>query len=173
MKKISTLILGLLIIAGSSSFAQEKKKSPAVTLDSTIDATQIIIKYSSPSMRGRDIYGDLVPFNKLWRAGANEATTVEFSTDVLIEGKKLPAGIYSFFVTPKESGKWSVVFNSDSKQWGAYKRDAEADKLVVNVPTKKIDETEKLTYRVDKNHVYLDWEKTRLFFTVATLFEKD
>lgn len=167
MKKLSYLFIGLLLIGATQSFAQgEKRKSPAMKAEGKIGATEVMINYSSPSVKGREIYGDLVPFDKVWRAGANEATTVQFSKDVMVNGKKLAAGTYAFFVTPSEEGEWMISFNKEAKQWGAYKHDKSKDALVVGAKTKKIKSVEKLTYGIDGSMIYLDWSTTRLMFEV-------
>ncbi|MBL4710757.1 MAG: DUF2911 domain-containing protein [Flavobacteriales bacterium] len=166
MKKLSSIILGFLIIGTMSSFAQEKKKSPAVEIGGKIGKSEITINYSSPSVRDREVYGGLEPWGKVWRAGANEATTIEFSTDVTINGKELAKGKYAFFVTPMESGAWSLIFNTVSKQWGAYKYDKSKDALVVEAKPSKIDHTEALTYTIKGNTISLDWATTRVSFEV-------
>lgn len=164
MKKISSIILGFLMIGSLSSFAQ--KKSPAKTTEGKIGKTEITIHYSSPSVRGREVYGGLEPWGKVWRAGANEATTIEFSTDVTIDGKKLPKGKYAFFVTPMESGEWSLIFNTVWNQWGAYKYDKSKDALVVKAKPSTIEHTEELSYVIEDNMVSLDWATTRVSFGV-------
>ena len=98
---------------------------------------------------------------------------MEFSTDVAINGEKLPAGRYAFFVTPMQEGKWEITFNTVADQWGAYKHDKSKDALVTKADTKEIDHVEQLTYGVDENDIYLDWSNTRLHFKVETLFEED
>ena len=165
MKKFKLLIISFLLI-GSASFAQDKPKSPPQKVMGKSGATTITINYSSPSARGREIYGDLVPFGKVWRAGANAATKISFTNDVLINGDELPKGTYSFFVTPMEEGFWMITFNSEAEQWGAYKHSKKKDVLVTASNTSSIEFTEELTYRIEDSNVYLDWEKTRLKFTV-------
>ena len=166
MKKILGLIVLSLAIS-NFTIAQEKKKSPAKTVETTVGDTKVIINYSSPSMRGRVIYGDLVPFKKIWRAGANEATTMEFSSDVKINGKELKAGKYAFFVIPMKDAEWTLIFNTVHKQWGAYDYDPAKDALKFNVKPTDIETTESLTYSVDaEGNVNLDWSTTRLSFKV-------
>lgn len=171
MKLTKYLFISFLLIATSSAIAQ--KKSPAKTVEGNIEATKIIIKYSSPSVKGREIFGGLEPWGKLWRAGANEATTIEFSTDVMINGKILEAGNYAFFITPKKDEKWDLTFNKEPKQWGAYKHDPSKNALVVKSSPKKIKLVESLTYGIENNKVYMDWANTRVSFTVVTLYEAE
>ena len=91
--------------------------SPSSTVKQTVGLTDVTIEYSRPSMRGRTIFGDLVPYGKIWRTGANKNTTIEFSTDVTIDGQELKAGSYAIFTTPGESS-WEIVFYSDTNNWG-------------------------------------------------------
>lgn len=162
--------MAFLLIGSSSIFAQkedkEKRPSPPMTVEGKIGETKITIDYSSPSVKDREIYGELVPFNEIWRAGANEATIMEFSNNVSIGGKKLAAGKYAFFVIPKEEGNWTIIFNSEADQWGAYKRDASLDVLKTEASAFQIDHTEQLTYSIKEGMVHLDWATTRLSFAV-------
>lgn len=145
-----------------NAFAQETKKpaSPATTATGKIKDATITIAYSSPSVKDRKIWGDLVAYDKAWRAGANEATTFETSKDITVQGKKLPAGKYSFFLIPKESGTWTAVFNKEAKQWGAYKYEESKDALRVDVKTKALQtKQEALVYKVNSNGFTMDWDK--------------
>jgi hypothetical protein len=141
----------------------EPKPSPAATANGKIGAADVKVNYSSPGVKGRKIFGGLEPYGKVWRAGANEATTVEFSKDVKVEGKALPAGKYSFFVIPAESGQWTVIFNKEPKQWGAFKYDEKQDVLRVMVtPRKTATVTERLAYEVTPTSLVLRWENVEL-----------
>ena len=145
-----------------NAFGQEAKKpaSPAMTATGKIKDANITIAYSSPSVKERKVWGELVPYNKVWRAGANDATTFETSKDISVQGKKLPAGKYSFFLIPKESGTWTAVFNKEPKQWGAYKYEESKDALRVDVKTKALPATqETLVYKVTSNGFTMDWDK--------------
>jgi hypothetical protein len=108
--------------------------SPAASTRFTVGLTDVTIRYSSPAVRGRVIWGDLVPYDQVWRAGANEATVITFSRDVLVEGEPLAAGAYAFFVVPREGDRWTAVFNRDAEQWGAYSYDERQDVLRLEVP---------------------------------------
>ena len=109
--KIQKLILAfsLPIFFALAATAQDKP-SPAQTAEGQVAGAKITIAYSSPAVKGRTIWGDLVPFGKIWRAGANDATTFTTSKDITVEGQKLPAGTYSFFIIPGESQS-TFVFN--------------------------------------------------------------
>jgi len=138
--------------------AQDKKPaSPAATAKGTINGADITIVYSSPSVKGRAIWGELVPYSKIWRAGANAATTFESSKALKIEGKDLPAGKYNLYVIP-EKGTATVIFSKDAKM-NAFNYDEAQDQLRVNVKTKKSAKlNESLVYAVNKNNVTLSWE---------------
>ena len=145
-----------------NAFAQEAKKpaSPPATATGKIKDATITINYNSPSVKGRTIWGDLEAYNKVWRAGANEATTFETNKDITVQGKKLPAGKYSFFLIPKESGTWTAIFNKEAKQWGAYKYEESKDALRVDVKTKALKEKqETLVYKINSSGFTMDWDK--------------
>jgi hypothetical protein len=166
MKKFALALVGFMFIS-SSIFAQEKRASPAKSTEQTVGEVTVSINYSSPSVKGRDIYGDLVPWGKIWRAGANEATTIEFSDAVKISGKELSAGKYAFFVIPNEKEDWILIFNKVHEQWGAYKYEESEDAMRVKAKSETIDPTEELSYRITEDgHIYLDWASTRVGFKI-------
>lgn len=159
--KSATVLVATMTIS-FNAFAQEAKKpaSPPATATGKINDATITIAYSSPSVKGRTIWGGLEAYDKVWRAGANDATTFTTDKDITVEGKKLPAGKYSFFLIPKESGTWTAIFNKESKQWGAYKYEEAKDALRVDVKTKALPATqETLVYKVNKNGFTMDWDK--------------
>ncbi len=156
-KKIYLSFIALLMITFVN--AQEKPASPAAVATGNINGANISINYSSPSVKGRKIWGELVPFNKVWRAGANNATTFETDKDITVEGSKLPAGKYSFFVIPNEK-ECIIIFNKEAKQWGGYKYNEKEDQLRVTVKQKSVDSsTESLVYVINKKDIVLSWEK--------------
>ena len=141
----------------------EPKPSPTATATGKIGTADVLVNYSSPGVKGRKIFGGLETYGKVWRAGANEATTVDFSKAVTVEGKTLPAGKYGFFVIPAESGQWTVIFNKVSNQWGAYKYDEKQDALRVMVtPRKTAAVTERLAYEVMPTGLVLRWENVEV-----------
>ncbi len=145
----------------------EAKPSPAATATGKIGATDVTVNYSSPGVKGRKIFGGLETYGKVWRAGANEATTMDFSKTVMVEGKALPAGKYGFFVIPAESGQWTVIFNKVPNQWGAYEYDEKQDALRVLVtPRKTAALTERLAYEVTPTGLVLRWENVELSVAV-------
>lgn len=156
LKSVGLFVLAL--FTSLSSFAQKPVASPRDSVSGTIGKAHVSINYGSPSVKGRTIWGDLVPYNKIWRAGANEAT--RFSTDqaLTVEGKNLPAGTYGFFVIPGEK-EWTIIFNKDAKQWGAYEYKEKNDVLRVTVkPVKSASMNERLVYKINANGISLNWE---------------
>ncbi len=158
----------------SKSYPQEKDEkvriSPKASISQTVGFTDITISYSRPGVKGRKIWGGLVPYDKVWRAGANEATKITFSTDVIIEGKKLPAGSYGLFTIP-EKDEWTVIFNKVADQWGAFEYNEAEDALRVTVKPEKNNFTEWLRYEITKTSdsaavVSLEWEKLKVPFKI-------
>ena len=144
-------------LSPQSRALMEPKPSPAATATGKIGTSAVTVNYSSPAVKGRPIWGGLVPYGQVWRAGANEATTVEFSKDVMVEGKALPAGKYGFFMLPTEK-QWTVIFNKVPNQWGAFKYDQKQDALRVMVTPRKTALTERLAYEVTPKGLVLRWE---------------
>ena len=135
-----------------------KRPSPPATATGMVKGKNITINYSSPGVKGREIWNGLVPYGQIWRAGANEATTFETDKDVKIKRQSLPAGKYAFFAIPGEK-KWTVIFNKVPDQWGAYNYDQQQDALRVVVKAKETDEMyERLQYEITKKGFELQWE---------------
>ncbi len=174
------------------------RPSPAASVSRVIGITDITIEYSSPAVRGREIWGGVVPYGTApgarlgngkpypWRAGANENTTVSFSTDVTIEGQKLAAGKYGFHIIPVETGKWTLIFTRVNNTWGSFTYEKNEDALRVQVSPQSVDLRERLTYNIDLEGqdaaiVSLYWEKIKVPFkvqvdvheTVLTQLRKD
>ncbi|MEM6807104.1 MAG: DUF2911 domain-containing protein, partial [Bacteroidota bacterium] len=154
------------------------RSSPDREIYQKVGLTDIRIKYGSPSVKDRNIWGGLVPYNKVWRAGANHATTVEFSTDVEMEGQMLPKGIYSFFLIPQKEQKWIAIFNKIPKQWGAFSYKEEEDALRLEIDAGiKDDFQERLIYEivaVNFNTAYLElsWENIKIRLKINTQYIK-
>lgn len=163
-KKISLFVVTLFVTLLSN--AQNKPASPAAVAKGTINGATISINYSSPSVKGRAIWGQLVPFNKIWRAGANAATTIESDKDLTIEGLKLPAGKYAFFVIPNEK-ECVLIFSKVAKQSGTYDYKEKDDQLRVTVKQKASETSaESLVYSINKDNIVLSWEKWNIPFSV-------
>lgn len=158
-------------MASAQTMPPMAKKAPASPRDSVsgmIGKAMVSISYGAPSLRGRKILGTIEPYGKPWRSGANQSTTFTTDKDITVEGKKLPAGKYSFFTVPGET-EWKVIFNSQTGQWGIRKEtndsrgyaafdDPSKDVLVVTVKPKKAGPTERLTYTITKKGFSLLWE---------------
>ena len=156
LRKIHFSLIALLIVNFIN--AQDKPTSTKEVVTGKINGATITINYGSPSVKGREIWGKLVPFNQVWRAGANDATTFETDKDVLIEGAKLPAGKYSFFIIPNDK-ECTIIFNKEAKQWGAYKYKEKEDQLrVVVKPLVVRSNSEKLTYEINSYTLSLNWD---------------
>ena len=164
LRKIHFSLIALLIVNFIN--AQDKPTSTKEVVTGKINGATITINYGSPSVKGREIWGKLVPFNQVWRAGANDATTFETDKEVLIEGAKLPAGKYSFFIIPNDK-ECTIIFNKEAKQWGAYKYKEKEDQLRVTVK-QEVAETkaEKLVYVIQKNTISLNWDNWTIPFSV-------
>ena len=164
----SFLMLLLAVVFTTSVMAQEQKPkaSPAATATGKVGGATVTINYSSPSVKGRTIWGGLVPYGQVWRSGANEATTVTFDKDVLIEGKPLAAGTYSFYTIPTED-KWTVIFNKTAKQWGT-QYDEKQDALRMTVtPRKAPVMSERLKYDINTEGLLLTWENLAVPVKIA------
>jgi hypothetical protein len=162
-KNIFLPVILLLVITGV--FAQEKKLSPPAKVEGTLGKVTVKIDYHQPSARSRQIMGGLVPYGEVWRTGANNTTTIEFSDAVKIEGKDLAKGKYALFTIPGEN-EWVIIFNK-TIAWGAYQYKPAEDVLRVSVkPTKTANFVEALTISLDKDAVKIEWENTSVSFKV-------
>jgi hypothetical protein len=185
MKNILNLFVMLILAFSVSAFAQQDKKqdkkhekpdvkkvrvSPKAGVFQTIGITDVNVSYSRPGVKNRKIWGELVPYNKVWRAGADEATKITFSTDVIIEGKKLPAGSYGFFAIPGEN-EWTLIFNKVSDQWGAFTYNESEDALRIKVKPVSNSNHDWLLYSFTDMtsttaQLNLIWEKLKVSFKI-------
>lgn len=173
----SAVIVSLfLFVAGTDAAeAQERAKeearaSPNASVSQTIGTTPVTITYGRPSVNDRVIFGDLVPYEQIWRTGANEATTITFPEPVMIEGQSLDAGTYSLFTIPGES-EWTIVFNDVAQQWGAFDYDQEDDVLRVTVDAEEAPHQEMMSFAFEEvtdnsAEIVLRWAEVRVPFTV-------
>ncbi len=183
MKTISSLSLFLLSAlfimsacggAGDSSEQLENgseeqpitdtRASPLRKTDGEINGKKVAIQYGSPAVNERVIYGDLVPYNEVWRTGANEATYIEFSQDVKVQGEPLAAGRYSLFTIPRKTGPWTVIFNTEwDLEHGHYQYKEEHDVLRVEaIPDWENESQERLSVEIVDDEIVVKWEKLRL-----------
>jgi tetratricopeptide (TPR) repeat protein len=169
---ISFAILGFGGIVSAQSDLRLPDVSQAAEVKQRIALTDIKIKYHRPLVNGRKIWGGLVPYGKVWRAGANENTTIEFSDPVSVEGKPLDKGTYGLHLIPNPDS-WTVIFSKTNTGWGSYSYDQKDDALRVNVKPKSLDQSEEaLEYefedlKPDSVAVTLKWEKLGVPFTVS------
>jgi hypothetical protein len=160
MKRFAFLLTVVATFFVTAAFSQEKKMtSPPATAEGTIGNVKVTVKYHQPSARGRKIMGGLVPFGEVWRTGANETTTIEFSGPVKLEGKEVAKGTYALFTIPGEN-EWIIILNK-TIGWGHFKYKQEEDVVRVNAKPKKSDGfVETFNITVGKNGLELKWENT-------------
>lgn len=164
---------GLMILTAGAGLAQQidlPRPSPNATVTQMVGVTEISIHYSRPGVKDRKIWGELVPYGEVWRTGANENTTIKFSTPVKIGGKELPAGLYGLQTIPTE-GDWTVIFSKDADQWGAFNYKPENDALRIQAKPQTADFRERMTFEIEdvtdnSAQVVMHWEKLRVPFTV-------
>lgn len=169
-----TTCLGACAIAlalGGSARAQQlelPRPSPNAHVTQTVGVTDITVDYSSPAVRARKIWGGLVPYNQVWRAGANAATKITFSKDVTVGDKVVPAGSYAFFVIPAPApNKWTLILNKDANQFGAFTYKKDDDFMRVEVKPQPSPMRERLAYEITNftdttASLELEWERVRV-----------
>lgn len=171
---LKSTFAALLMLLTVCTYAQKEDKSkrvspPAETSATTADGVKVTIDYSAPNVKGRDIWGPLVEYDKVWRTGANEATTFEVSKDVTIDGHKLAKGKYALFtIIPKDGSDITVIINKEANQWGAFKYKESEDALRFKVKGTKVSEIqEALKFEVERSgKIDFAWEKLRFSFNV-------
>lgn len=181
--KLFLLAFALVITSTVAAFAQMQapSPSPAASVSQVVGFTKISIDYSSPGVKGRKIFGELLKNGESWRAGANGQTIIEFSTGVSVGGKDLEAGKYSIFITPAASGEWTIHLNKKAESVYAYMKDEKIDETALAADdaatvkaTPKVGEhTERLTYTISAENnkvatVTMAWEKVKVSFQVDT-----
>ena len=167
--KSKIFLCSLLCVCGLTLFAQAPKiefpsASPACTIKQRVGLTDIEVVYSRPSMKGRQIFGNVVPFGTVWRTGANNATKITFSTPVKLNGTDVAAGSYALYTIPGED-EWTIILNSELGQWGAYNYDKikGKDVLQVTVPVKTLPTSvEQLTIAAKEMDLTISWDKTEV-----------
>jgi predicted negative regulator of RcsB-dependent stress response len=161
-------LLAIAIVLGSATAAHAQLKlpeaSPAATTEQTIGITEVKVVYHRPAVNGRTIWGQLVPYNEPWRCGANENTTVTFSSDVKVGGKPLKAGTYGLHMIPTQK-EWTIAFSNMTTAWGSFTYDQKEDALRITVtPKTEATSEERLSYGFDdvaetKGTLVMRWEK--------------
>jgi len=181
------LLIALVSTSGWSQVTTPRVPSPAATVSQTIGISTITVNYSRPSVKGREVWGKLVPYgwnvqgfgagnSAPWRAGANENTTIKFSHPVTVEGHQVPAGIYGLFFVINNDNSGEVILSKDNKSWGSFFYDAKRDEMRAPIKVRDNTATEMLTYdfvNLTKNsgELVLNWEKKQ--FPVKIEFAVD
>ncbi|MGB5896112.1 MAG: DUF2911 domain-containing protein [Ignavibacteriaceae bacterium] len=169
---IFILILTILIIL--PNFAQQNLTQPRASQQASVSQrvglTDIAINYHKPGVKGREVWGKLVPYDQVWRAGANENTTILFSTRVQINGEEVPAGKYGLHMIPTEKN-WTVILSKDNAAWGSFFYDESHDQMRFTTTPSATDFHEWLSYTFDdvspnSTTVGLRWENLRIAFTI-------
>lgn len=162
---LSLILLSLLSIPLLAQEALKNRPSPTAIESAKYKDTYIKVTYCQPHKKGRLIFGELVPYGKVWRTGANEATEITVTKNVLVSGDTLKAGTYSIFTIPR-ADKWTIIFNSELGQWGAYNYLESSDVMRLEIQTKEIENVvwepftiafEQVNEKVDLNMM---WDQT-------------
>lgn len=169
----------VLVFAPSVALAQQldlPRPSPLGKVSQVVGMTEIAVEYSSPAVRGRKVFGEVVPYDKLWRTGANTATKITFSRDVSVAGKPVPAGTYAIFTIPTKND-WTVILNKNPNQGGTDQYKQDLDALRFTAKPKAIPHREHLTFTFssfDENNasLELEWDKTRVTFPIKVETDK-
>jgi tetratricopeptide (TPR) repeat protein len=177
-------VFALLCVAGFAGRAEAQFKNGAqatelrlpevsqrATITQRIGLTDITIVYHAPLVGGRDLFGKIIPYGRVWRAGANENTTIAFLDDVTIEGKPLAAGTYGLHMIPDQD-QWTVIFSKNSTSWGSFTYDQKEDALRVTVKPKTAEFRESLAYtfddiKPDSAAATLRWDKVAVPFVIS------
>ncbi|MDP9121126.1 MAG: DUF2911 domain-containing protein [Acidobacteriota bacterium] len=144
--------------------------SPHASVSQTFGVTEVTLRYSRPGVKGRAIWGQLVPYGQVWRTGANENTTISWNTPVRIGGKELPAGTYGLQTIPT-AGEWTVIFSKDADQWGAFSYKQENDALRIQVKPQPAEPEERMAFEIENvtdssAEVVLRWERLKVPFRI-------
>ncbi|MEO8663062.1 MAG: DUF2911 domain-containing protein [Bryobacteraceae bacterium] len=164
MRKIEIVVLttALALLVTAPLAAQEKRVSPHETVSATVGGGKVTIEYGRPYLKGRQaVGGKLVPFDNVWRTGADEATLLTTDADLMIGTLKVPAGSYSLFTLPTDAKNWTLIVNKTAKQWGAFKYDQKAD--LGRTPMKVTalsSPVEQFTIKLTDSSLELTWENT-------------
>ncbi len=152
--KTKILLFSMLLVSSIAC----GQASPDESVKGNVASTTIEISYSSPRVKERTIYGNLVPYDKVWRAGANKNTTIEFDNPVKINGESLAAGKYGFFIIPTKGSSWTAIFSNKNDSWGSSSYKDSEDALRVEVKAKGTKENvENLTYKVTDKSIKFAW----------------
>jgi hypothetical protein len=170
MRKTSVLLLLVLLALPAFGQLRLPRASPNSTLTQTVGLTDISIKYSRPGVKGRQIWGALVPYDTIWRTGANEATTLETSADLVIGGNPIPAGKYSLWTIPSASA-WKLIINKNTGQWGT-EYDPQHDLVRLDMAVEPIaPPVEQFTIAIESQEergvLKFEWARTQAWIPVS------
>ena len=175
MIKVRNVFLAIAVLVSSMTIAQLKtpQPSPLANIKQVVGLTEVNIEYSRPGMKDRKVFGELVPFGKIWRVGANASTKIDINENVKIGGKEVPKGKYALYAIPGET-EWTIILNKNLTLWGAGGYNQEEDLTRFNVkPTKLSDAVE--TFTIDFSHltsnsglINLAWENTKVSLPIET-----
>jgi hypothetical protein len=173
MLKLIQLSVVLIFILSLTAFGQEfrpPRPSPDATVSQYVGITKITVDYSSPGVKGRKIWGNLVPYGKIWRTGANEVTSITFSDPVKVNGNELPAGTYGIHIIPGEN-EWEIIFSKDTKVDDPMTYDEKKDALRIKVKPESNPFTERMAFTItdmtdNSANVNLIWENLKVPFKV-------
>ncbi|GAB5555161.1 MAG: hypothetical protein Sapg2KO_47520 [Saprospiraceae bacterium] len=153
--------------------------SPDRSVSQKIGFTEVTVKYGSPAVKNRQIMGELVAYDQVWRAGANDATTITFSRPVIINNSSLDSGRYAFFIVPRANKKWTAIFNKMDQQWGAFRYNQAEDALRIDLlPRRTNDHFENLTYSLGQlgfefGSILLNWGTVELEIPFETHYVEE
>ncbi len=172
---VSLIITALLLATGCGQpepgdVDPVRRKSPIAIAKINHDASNTYIKivYGQPYKRNREIFGNLEPYGEVWRTGANEATELTTTKDILFAGEEVKAGTYSLFSIPRQDEDWTIILNSKLGQWGAFEYESEYDVLRVDVPARKVESVQEAftiqfdETRGDSTNILMRWDQTEV-----------
>ncbi|MDX5348183.1 MAG: DUF2911 domain-containing protein [Hymenobacteraceae bacterium] len=173
IRALLLLICGILLQLPAFAQLQLPQASPKAKVSQIVGLTEVTVDYHAPGVKGRKIWGEIVPYNELWRAGANEATTVSFEDDVTVNGERVPAGKYSLFTVPLNDSSWYVILNTDTALWGTENYDELNDVVRSKVQPQKAPFQETLVYsfnniKTGSADLILAWENIRIPMHIET-----
>jgi hypothetical protein len=168
--------LALALAAPAAAQMDLPRPSPFAKVSQHVGLTEITVDYSSPAVKGRTVWGGVVPYGKLWRMGANQATKITFSKDVVIDGKPVPVGTYALFAIPAKDA-WTIIINKNPNQGGTFSYKPELDVLRLTAKPKTVPARERMTFifantTEDTTTLELEWGTVRVSFAIKADTEK-
>ena len=174
MKKI---FLAGLFCMGTLAIAQDYSVpavSPREKIEHQFSISKVSIDYGRPGVRGREIFGKLVPFNEVWRAGANSSSKITFGQEVSFGGKMVPAGTYALFIVP-QAQQWKIILNKDAQQWGSFGYNDKFNVTDFEVPVQKLSDNKEwfsidlIPTKEDEMDMTIEWEKSKVVIPIKVL----